>query len=107
MPGQPSIFTPGLSPLGAPRFTIPAPPRLGDVKAITGTTRDSTGVALAGVTVRLVRTADNSVVDQQVSDASGVYRFISANGSDLYYIEAYKAGSPDVAGTTVNTLVGA
>jgi hypothetical protein len=44
-------------------------------------------------------------VDQSVSDGSGNYSLICA-GSGTFYVVAYKAGGPDVAGTTVNTLIG-
>lgn len=71
---------------------------------ITGVTRDNTGAALGGVTVDLMLTANDQRVDTQVSDGSGNYSFGASGGP--YYIVAYKAGVPDVAGTTVNTLTG-
>lgn len=74
--------------------------------AITGRTRDSTGAALASCSLVLFRTADNSVAAIGVSDASGNY-VLGASSAIPHYVEAYKAGAPDVAGTTVNTLVGA
>jgi hypothetical protein len=72
---------------------------------IAGVTRDSTGAALASCAVRLVRTADNSVAAVGTSDGSGAYS-LGASPAITHYAVAYKAGSPDVAGTTVNTLVG-
>lgn len=74
---------------------------------IVGVTKDSTGAPLAGCTVDLFRTIDNVMIDSVVSDASGNYVFTSAGTQFSYYIVAYKAGAPDVAGTTVNTLLGA
>jgi hypothetical protein len=73
--------------------------------SITGVTKDSNGAALATAIVRLYRTADDSYVHQTTSDANGNY-VIPASQNLQHYCNAYKAGSPDVAGTTVNTLVG-
>lgn len=70
---------------------------------ITGVTRDSAGVALGNCVVQLFRTLDDQIMFESVSDGSGNYT-VHAIGSGPFYIVAYKAGSPDVAGTTVNTL---
>jgi hypothetical protein len=72
---------------------------------LTGVTKDSTGAPLAAVTVQLVRTADQSPVHRTTSDANGVY-VIAASQVLQHYLVAYKPGVPDVAGTSVNTLVG-
>src|ERR1019366_9086709 len=69
---------------------------------ITGATLDSTGAALAACTVELFRTDTNQVQAVTISDGSGNYTFTSP-GNFNFYVVAYKAGSPDVAGTTVNT----
>ena len=74
--------------------------------AITGTTKDSTGAALASCVVDLFRTADDTLATSITSDASGNY-LVPASQYLTHYAVAYKAGSPDVAGTTVNTLAGA
>ncbi len=74
---------------------------------ISGVTKDSTGAALAGVTVKLYRTSDDALMATTTSDGSGNYSFANVGLGEAYYVTAYKAGSPDVAGTTVNTLVGA
>lgn len=73
---------------------------------IGGVTKDSSGVALAGVTVDLFRTIDNVMIDSAVSDGSGNYQFSTPGPGQNYYVVAYKAGAPDVAGTTLNTLTG-
>lgn len=73
---------------------------------IFGVTKDSTGAVLGSCTVTLFRTTDDLEIDKTISDASGNYEFRGAGGGTNYYVVAYKAGSPDVAGTTVNTLVG-
>lgn len=72
--------------------------------AVTGATKDSTGAALGGVTVQLFRTLDDSFRSQIDSDGSGNY-ILYPDVTGPFYIVAYKAGSPDVAGTTVNTLL--
>jgi hypothetical protein len=73
---------------------------------IVGITRDATGAPLAGCTVDLFRTLDDVKMDTAVSDAGGNFAF-SVSLSTAYYLVAYKVGAPDVAGVTVNTLVGA
>ena|SRR6266704_3044924 len=73
---------------------------------ISGVTRDSLGNALGNCTVQLFYTATNILAAQTQSDASGNYAF-SIGPSQACYIVAYLPGSPDVAGTTVNTLVAA
>ena len=74
--------------------------------AIAGTTMDSSGVALAGCQVDLFQTGGDIITLLTTSNASGNYRFDNP-GSGPFYIVAYKPGSPDVAGTTVNTLTAA
>jgi hypothetical protein len=72
---------------------------------ITGVTKDATGAALGACTVELFSTDLDVREDKAVSDAAGVYRFYVCPTATKYLV-AYKAGSPDVAGTSVNTLVG-
>jgi hypothetical protein len=72
---------------------------------VTGVTKDSTGASLAACTVTLFCTNNNAPQSSTVSDGSGNYT-LTANVSGPYYVVAYKAGAPDVEGTTVNTLVG-
>ena len=73
---------------------------------ISGVSRDANGNALSGCTVMLFRTANDSLAAKVVSDANGAFAFIVSDTSTPYYAVFYKATSPDVAGTTVNTLVG-
>lgn len=75
--------------------------------AISGITRNSGGAVLPNCAVHLFRTVDDLEIDQTTSDAVGYYEFRSAIPVERYYAVAYLAGAPDVAGTTVNTLVGA
>lgn len=74
---------------------------------ISGTTKDSAGVALGSCTVHLFRTSSDVEVAETVSDATtGAYSLRIASSADHYAV-AYKAGSPDRAGTTKNDLTGA
>jgi len=74
---------------------------------LTGTTKDATGAALGSCTVDWFRTSDDVRLDTTTSDASGLFEFRTAGQPpNAYYLVAYKAGAPDVAGVTVNTLVG-
>lgn len=72
---------------------------------ISGVTKDSNGAALGNCTVKLFNKATDGVSQTAVSDASGNYSFI-VDKTMQWYIVAYLAGGPDVAGTTVNTLAG-
>ena len=76
---------------------------------ISGVTKDSTGAILGSCNVQLFETITDQYISDTTSDATtGAYTFRNVSPmSRAYYIVAYKAGSPDVAGTTVNTLVGA
>jgi len=80
---------------------VPSRPQI-----ISGITRDASGVPMAGVTVKLFRTADNVLREVVTSDATGNYTFSAINDGAAYYVVAYKAGAPDVAGTSTNVLVG-
>ena len=72
---------------------------------VRGVTKDSTSAPLAAVTVSLFLTSTNALLGTTVSDGSGNYDFPLFTPVGPFYVVAYKAGSPDVAGTTVNTLV--
>lgn len=74
---------------------------------ISGITKDSAGIALASCVVHWFATATDSQLDLVTSNSSGVYEFRTAGQPPTtYYLVAYKAGSPDVAGTTRNDLTG-
>ena len=72
--------------------------------SLSGVTRDSSGVALAGCVVDLFLNSEDTLVATTTSDGSGNYRFVVNGNSQTYFVRANKAGSPDVAGTSVNTL---
>ncbi len=99
---------------------VPATPALPSVRAftpsdlptqqlfmLTGVTRDAQGVALGGCTVDVFLTSTDQKMYSQVSDpTTGVYSIIVQAPPATFYVVAYLAGAPDVAGTTVNTLQG-
>jgi len=87
----------------ARRYTPP----LSRTQLISGITKDSSGNPLASCTVMLYRTSDNLMREVVISDSAGAYTFSAINDGAQYYAVAYKVGGTDVAGTTVNTLVGA
>ena len=72
-----------------------------------GVTRDQYGTPTGGCVVQLFRTSDDLFIMEITSDSSGNFLLQSWYTPDTHYIVAYKAGSPDIFGTTVNTLVGA
>jgi hypothetical protein len=74
-------------------------------KKIIGTTLDSTGAPLGSCVIQGFVTATDVYVGQVVSDSAGYYELPTQYVGQSHYIVAYKAGSPDVAGTSVNTLV--
>lgn len=71
--------------------------------AISGVTRDSSGSILGNCRIELFISGSEINVKETISDASGNFRFDNP-GTGPFYIVAYKTGSPDVAGTTVQTL---
>ena len=99
---------PGAQALPGDRFlrTRPfrSPPLSTKNETISGVTRDSAGAALGACIVQLFRTPSDSAAQEIISDASGNFSFDNP-GSGPFYIVAYKAGAPDLAGTTVNTIV--
>jgi hypothetical protein len=81
-----------------------------------GVTRDAYGSILVSCNVKLLKTADGAyglggkdkILDETTSDAvTGAFQLMSNWYPDTHYIVSYKAGTPDVQGTTVNTLIGA
>ena len=69
-----------------------------------GFSRDSTGAVLPNADVDLMLTANDQKIDDVISDAGGYFEVCSAYAGVNHYILAYKSGSPDVVGATVNTL---
>lgn len=85
---------------------LPVPPGVN----ITGVTRDSTGAALGNCEVELYmrnggQTA-GTFVARTTSDGSGNFTFRVGPGQFYQHI-AYQVGSPDKAGISTRTVVGA
>jgi hypothetical protein len=72
---------------------------------VTGIAKDNTGTALSGATVKLYRTSTDEMVGTATSAADGAY-WVGTPYTGNHYAVAYKAGSPDVTGATVNTVTG-
>ncbi len=86
----------------SPEMTRGQNSRLG----IQGVTRDVYGSVLGSCTVKLFRTSDDAKIDQIVSDPNtGAYLVSTPYYPDAHYVVTYKAGSPDVFGTSANTLI--
>jgi len=71
---------------------------------IGGITRDATGAILPNCVVNLFLTAGNVFVSSTTSAADGSFTFYLSSSVPQYFLVGYLAGSPDVEGTTVNTL---
>jgi hypothetical protein len=86
------------------RFPVVAQQTGASSFTISGIAYDSTGsTPQAGAVVDLFRTAGDVLEQSTVSDSSGAFWF-SQMQAGPFYIVAYKPGSPDIAGTTVNTI---
>lgn len=74
--------------------------------AIRGITKDSVGVPVANAIVQGFVTATDAFVGEVISGTDGAYTLMTEQSKATpHYLVAYKAGSPDIAGTTVNTLL--
>ena len=71
-----------------------------------GFSRDASGGVIAGVTVKCMLTATDTKQSEAVSDGNGLF-VVSTAEAGGHYLIFYKTGTPDIAGTTVNTLLGA
>ena len=87
-----------------PRYESPYPVSgVNGRLALLGYTRDAYGSPLPLATVKLFRTVDDSLQNTVVSDGNGLYS-VTTPYADGHYLVVYKAGPPDVCGTTINTL---
>ncbi len=72
---------------------------------IRGTCVDASEVPVANATVQAFRTSDDFYAGEGVSLDDGTYYVgVEQALGVAHYLVAYKPGSPDIAGTTVNTL---
>lgn len=74
-------------------------------KKISGVVRNSEGSPVSGATVDLFNSASGAIVDTQTSAADGSYTCGDPNAVNCFAV-ADLAGSPETAGTTVQTLTG-
>lgn len=72
-------------------------------RLISGVAYGATGSPIPGATVRLFNTATGLLVCTATADSAGNYVVTEPNNVASFVV-AYLPGSPDVAGTTVNTL---
>ena len=72
--------------------------------SLSGQTLDASSAALPGCVVDLFVTQSDTRVGTTISDGSANFTIPVGFNSANFYMVAYKPGSPDVAGTTVNTL---
>lgn len=71
---------------------------------LSGVSRNSVGVALGNCRVMIFTSPDNRFVMETTSDINGVWSvYIMVSGP--FYLVEYKKGSPDLAGTSINTLL--
>ena len=76
------------------------------MNCIVGQTLDQYGNPLPNCIVQGFLTTNDVFVGQVTSDNGGYYKLPTPYGTAvLHYLVCYKAGVPDVAGTSVNTLV--
>lgn len=77
---------------------------------ITGITYDKFGTPVGGVTCKLFRTTGDLYkdvkIDETTSNSVGGYVLSTPFFPDQHYIVFYKAGSPDIYGSSPNTLIG-
>lgn len=70
-----------------------------------GTTKDASSVPIGGAVVQTFVTSTDAYVSETTSDDNGRYEAGTPNAGVAHYLVAYIPGSPDRAGTTVNTLI--
>jgi len=75
------------------------------MKKIIGYTLDSVGAPLGSCLIQGYLSSTEQFIGQTYSDTAGYYELTTAFAGQAHYIVAYKSGSPDVAGTSVNTLM--
>lgn len=75
------------------------------LKFVMGRCLDISEVAVPNAVVQGFRTTTDEFVREVTADASGYYEFGTPFTGEGHYLVAYKAGSPDIFGTTANTLI--
>ena len=77
----------------------------GATKFLTGQCRDADNAIVGGAVVAAFRTSDNEPAGQSAADDQGNFEIGTVFAGVGHFITAYRAGSPDIAGTTRNDLV--
>lgn len=73
---------------------------------IKGQCLDSVGAPVANAIVQGFVTATDAYVGEVTADNAGYYQCMTERSTATpHYLVAYKTGSPDLAGTTVNTIL--
>lgn len=73
---------------------------------LRGTCKDSGGTPVAGAIVQAFVTATDAFAGEVQGNTDGTYTLgVEQSKATPHYLVAYKVGSPDIAGTTVNTLL--
>lgn len=80
------------------------PPAVMTRFTFSGVSRDSAGAVLGNCQVLVFRTYDNILAAQTTSDGSGNWSVIVDRQQRHFFVE-YKAGAPDVFGTSLNDRV--
>jgi hypothetical protein len=115
-PGGSRVDTPDDACLAAINWSTPEQfePKGGGTNSrfgISGVTRDVSGTPLGGVTVKLFRTTGDLYkdvkIDETISDPFGNYTVSTPFYPDPHYLVMYKVATPDVFGSSANTLIGA
>lgn len=93
----------GIGPSVLGFLPLPGP---GQGVKLVGISKDSADAVLPGATVMVFRTSDRQYIGETISDpVTGVFEY-SVTPGVAYFVVSYKPGTPDVAGTTLNTLTG-
>lgn len=73
---------------------------------LRGLCKDATDAVVANATVQAFVTATDAYAGEGISLNDGTYYVgVEQSAATPHYLVAYKVGSPDIAGTTVNTLL--
>lgn len=73
---------------------------------LRGTCVDNSDVAVANAIVQAFRTVGDVYAGEVQANTDGTYTLgVQQSKATAHYLVAYKSGSPDIAGTTVNTLL--
>lgn len=73
---------------------------------LRGTCKDADGNVVADATVQAFVTATDTFAGEVAGNVDGTYVLgVEQSKATPHYLVAYKTGSPDIAGTTVNTLL--